>query len=107
MRRAPCTDSRKRWQRSWPSSLRSRLFVGFVLCTPRRPNYSLKRTDDPEVAEMLHRHTVVGELVTVRCGLLEVSGHLSSQSTAGSLQQYAIQIQGVKYGPPAPTDVGA
>ena len=64
-------------------------------------------TDDPKVAEMLHRHTVGGELVTVRCGLLEVSGHLRSQSAAGALQQYAIQIQSVNYGPPAPTDVGA
>jgi hypothetical protein len=64
-------------------------------------------TDDQKVAEMLHRHTVTGELVTVRCGLLEVSGHLKSQSAVGDLQQYAIQVQSVSYGPPASAGVGA
>jgi hypothetical protein len=52
-------------------------------------------TDDPKIAEILHRHIVVGELVTVRCGLLEVSGYLRSQSAEGARQQYVIQIQSV------------
>jgi hypothetical protein len=64
-------------------------------------------TDDTKIAEVLHRHFVVGELATVRCGLLEVTGQLRDPKTFEALQQYAIQIQSVSYGPPEPTGNGA
>jgi hypothetical protein len=64
-------------------------------------------TGDPEIARVLHRHFAAGEPVTVRCGLLQVTGQLRHPETVGELQQYAIQIQSASYGPPEPTGNGA
>ena len=64
-------------------------------------------TDDPKIAAALDRHVLSGELVTVRCGLLEVAGLLQHQATVEAAQQYVVRIQTVSYGPPEPTGNGA
>jgi hypothetical protein len=64
-------------------------------------------TDDPKVVAVLQRRLVAGELITARCGLLQVSGHLRPQSAAEPAQQYTIQIQSVSFGPPESAGNGA
>ena len=64
-------------------------------------------TDDSGVAAALDTKARAGELVSVRCGLLEVSGKLDKELSSSSLNQFTIQIQSVSYGQPPQVRVGA
>ena len=57
-------------------------------------------SDSPELGNLLDIAVSTNLPITLRCGLLEVTGRLQHQERAGTHQSYKISLESVRYGGP-------